>query len=613
MPSRKHTAKDGIRVIEVRIRNFRSLLAVDVKLDRITMLIGANNSGKTSFLEAMSAAMSIGRRVITEDDVYLDSKELKAPKDRVITIDILIRPTDREGNVLDNFPQGSYWTTLWGLAISQDENDNDFLGLRTQYKWSDEQGEYVLERRFLEDWPVDPVNWNGAKIKERGFLTAAQLEPMALYYMDAKRDIEDDLRRTGSFWRRLTSDLGLPEREIKAFEEALNKLNRKIVNKSDVLKHLKSNLDELYDIVSSNKSGIDVTPVARHLRDLGKAIDINFSTKGAQSFPLVRHGMGTRSLASLLVFRAYMTWRASRLKADAIHPMLALEEPEAHLHPQAQRALFAHIERIPGQLIISTHSPYVAGHSRIGDLRHFRKNDSRSHITQVDLGGLGDEDIRAIERRVLNTRGDILFARALLLFEGETEEQVLPIFAEKYWNANIHQLGIACVGVTGSGNYLPFLRLSTSFDVRWYILSDGETEAIKAVDAALTGIKTTRAKCPNVVTLPNGENFEKYIISSGYATEVEAMLAKVEGPTFVNDFIAKMHGQKVKKGTRDYKSAGGRNRALTDILIHGKTKYCKPLAQKIVSIPDQKRRFPLAIRTLLEQISKDHGLKVRRK
>ena len=153
MPSRKHTAKDGIRVIEVRIRNFRSLLAVDVKLDRITMLIGANNSGKTSFLEAMSAAMSIGRRVITEDDVYLDSKELKAPKDRVITIDILIRPTDREGNVLDNFPQGSYWTTLWGLAISQDENDNDFLGLRTQYKWSDEQGEYVLERRFLKIGP----------------------------------------------------------------------------------------------------------------------------------------------------------------------------------------------------------------------------------------------------------------------------------------------------------------------------------------------------------------------------------------------------------------------------------------------------------------------------
>src|SRR5207245_4952746 len=138
-------------------------------------------------------------------------------------------------------------------------------------------------------------------------LTATELESMAHYHMDAKRDIEDDIRRTVSFWRRLTSDLGLSARDIKAFEEALNTLNKKIVKKSDVLKHLKSNLDELYDIVSSNKSGVDVTPVARHLRDLGKGIDINFSTKGAQSFPLVRHGMGTRSLASLLVFRSYMT------------------------------------------------------------------------------------------------------------------------------------------------------------------------------------------------------------------------------------------------------------------------------------------------------------------
>lgn len=613
MPSRKRTANDGIRIIEVRVRNFRSLLSVDVSLDRITMLIGANNSGKTSFLEAMSAAMSVGRRVMTEDDVFLDTKELKAPKDRTIVIDILVRPTDRNGNVLESFPQGSYWTTLWGLGISQDENDNDFLGLRTQYKWNDEQGEYVLERRFLEDWPVDPMKWDQAKIKERSFVTAPQLEPMALYYMDAKRDIEDDLRRTGSFWRRLTSDLGLSQREIERFEDTLNRLNQKLVNRSEVLKHLKSNLDELYDIVSSNKSGIEVTPVARHLRDLGKGIDVNFSTKGAQSFPLVRHGMGTRSLASLLVFRAYMTWRAAHLKADAIHPMLALEEPEAHLHPQAQRALFTHIEKIPGQLIISTHSPYVASHSRIADLRHFQKIDSRSMVTQVDLNGLAEDDIRAIERRVLNTHGDILFARALLLFEGETEEQALPVFAERYWDAGIHQLGMACVGVTGAGNYLPFLRLCVSFDMHWYIFSDGETSAIQAVDAALKAINRTRANCPNVTVLPGGDDFEKYIISSGYSAEVESMLSKLEGATYVDDYIAKMHGQKSKKGTRDYKSAGGRDRALVDILRHSKTKYCKSLARKIVSIADPKRRFPPAIRTFLEQISKDHGLKLRRK
>ncbi len=40
-------------------------------------------------------------------------------------------------------------------------------------------------------------------------LDAAQIEPIALHYIDAKRDLEDDLRTRGSFWRRLTDDLGL--------------------------------------------------------------------------------------------------------------------------------------------------------------------------------------------------------------------------------------------------------------------------------------------------------------------------------------------------------------------------------------------------------------------
>ncbi|MEA3283263.1 MAG: AAA family ATPase [Euryarchaeota archaeon] len=50
----------GIKIIEVRIRNFRSLKEVNVSLDWLTVLIGENNSGKTSFLDALSAAIGAG-------------------------------------------------------------------------------------------------------------------------------------------------------------------------------------------------------------------------------------------------------------------------------------------------------------------------------------------------------------------------------------------------------------------------------------------------------------------------------------------------------------------------------------------------------------------------
>jgi putative ATP-dependent endonuclease of OLD family len=53
--------------------------------------------------------------------------------------------------------------------------------------------------------------------------------------------------------------------------------------------------------------------------------------------------MGTRSLASLFVFRAFVSWKRSKAdqESERLHPFLALEEPEAHLHPHAQRAVFS--------------------------------------------------------------------------------------------------------------------------------------------------------------------------------------------------------------------------------------------------------------------------------
>ncbi|OOP55831.1 MAG: hypothetical protein AYP45_12400 [Candidatus Brocadia carolinensis] len=354
----------GIRIVEVRVRNFRSLKSVDLSLNRLTLLIGPNNSGKTSFLEALFAAMGAGRRVLSSDDIYIKPNESSPPYNRSILIDVLIRPIKEDGTFSDTFPEGSYWLNLWRNGIAQDDNDNDFMAFRTKLTWKQESAEYSVERQFLREWISDSSKIEDAEIiSEAGTVSAKQLEPMALHFMDAKRDIDDDMRRQGSFWRRMTSDLGLSDEDIKSFEKILTNINEGIVKKSGVLKHLESALGDLYNVMSGEREGIELAPVARKLRDLTKGIDVNFTTKGSQAFPLIRHGMGTRSMASILVFRAFMKWRSLMAKEDAVHPMLALEEPEAHLHPQAQRALFGQIREIPGQVIISSHSPYVVFHA----------------------------------------------------------------------------------------------------------------------------------------------------------------------------------------------------------------------------------------------------------
>lgn len=600
--------ESGIRIVEVRVRNFRSLRSIDLTLSRLTVLIGANNSGKTSFLEALFAAMGAGRRVLSRDDIFINPDDVNFPQDRSIVIDVLIKPTDKQGKFCDNFPEGSYWLNLWRNGIAQDDNDNDLMAFRTRLRWRHESGEYNVERQFLREWVSDSSKMEDVEvISEAGAVSTKQLEPLALHFMDAKRDIDDDMKRQGSFWRRMTNDLGLSEGDIESFEKILTKINEEIVEKSGVLGHLKSTLDGLYSIMSGEREGVELAPIARKLRDLTKGIDVNFTTKGAQTFPLIRHGMGTRSMASILVFRAFMEWRSLLAKEDAVHPMLALEEPEAHLHPQAQRALFKQITEIPGQIMISTHSPYVAAHAEFDDLRHFRKEGAETSVTAIDLSDLKPDDLSKMKWKVLNTRGDMLFADALVLFEGETEEQAFPLFAQEYWGRNPNDMGINFIGVGGAGSYLPFLRLATSFGIDWYIFSDAEEKSLKNMSAALRKVSITDYKsCPQVIVLPEGKNYENYLVDEGYVDAIEVALNSYHDTgDYVAEFIDKMNNQKMKGGTeRNYKDDkdGGRKRALLDILKDGKTVYAEVIAREIVVLKERGRRIPGKIKELFDRI-----------
>ena len=112
-------AFSGIVITEVRVRNYRCLRSVDVELDLLTVLIGQNNAGKTSFLNALFAAIGAGQRIISSDDVFLQKTEVSAPKDRMIAIDILIRPTDDQGKIVDVFPREARGLNFGALAWSR--------------------------------------------------------------------------------------------------------------------------------------------------------------------------------------------------------------------------------------------------------------------------------------------------------------------------------------------------------------------------------------------------------------------------------------------------------------------------------------------------------------
>jgi putative ATP-dependent endonuclease of OLD family len=169
-------------------------------------------------------------------------------------------------------------------------------------------------------------------------------------------------------------------------------------------------------------------------------------------------------------------------------------------------------------------------------MRHFSKQGEETVVCRINLGTgqnrLTKEDLRKIDRQVMNTRGDMLFARALVFFEGDTEEQALPDFAEQRWKKHPNDLGCSFIGVGGNGNYLPFLRMAESFKIPWFIFSDGEAATVTAVNDALAAIAHNPIpNNPRAIVLPDGKNFEAYIVNNASKDLLITTIIKHEAKT----------------------------------------------------------------------------------
>lgn len=569
----------GIQITEVRVRNFRCLLSVDVYLDKLVVLLGANNAGKTSFLQALFAAIGAGQKTMNPEDIFLRHSDRTIPKDRAAVVDILIRATDGGENLIDDFPEGSPWVELWGQAVVADADEKDIVAIRATYQWSAVKGDYVLERRFLKGWNNDPAKWAETKpLEAGGVVTPAQIEPIALHFLDAQRDIAEDIKSRHSFFGKMVEDHGLSTENVGKIEKALSDINKDIVEGSAVFTHIQSHLEQFHETLACEKDGVSITPIARQLRDLSRGMDVILSTTGAPPFPLHHQGMGTRSLGTFFTFWAFTTWRQKQAKTSALHPLMAMEEPECHLHPQAQRALFRQIAQMPGQRIITTHSPHICALADIRAMRHFSKQGESTQVTQLSSDAtLTVEDIRKIDRQVMNTRGDMLFARALIFFEGETEEQALPDFAEKYWGKHPHDLGFSFVGVGGSTGYLPFLRMAEVFKLPWFVFSDGEANALKDLDKSLRQLGLDEsAKNPRIVFIPDGDDFETHIL------KVADLVALIDDEITRNAANAK-HEDALKKEWAGRSTADNRAELLRR-MYDKKTQYGSRLG-KLLAVP----------------------------
>ena len=612
----------GISISKVRIENFRSIENLELSLSMTNVLIGANNCGKSNFLKAINVALG-QNKIVSSEDIYVGKDEV-LDNTKCATIDIMLRPVDTTNKILSAF--SDFWigvfTEEW---ITTGDPIGDYVGIRTILQYDALKNDYIVVRKQITDWG-DSIS--SAGVSRRKAFTGDMNTYISAFYMDAQRDVVDDIKDRKSYFGRATSRVDLSQEKISEIERQLNDVNSQIVESIPALSQTATKIAAIASTVGAANGTIEIEPLARKMTDLHKGMDVIFRDGEAARLSVSQHGMGTRSWISFLTLGAYVDWEKQRLVEDdpesESYIMLTMEEPEAHLHPQAQQKLYSQLCKFSGQKIISTHSPSIVAQAELCDLIHFEKINGKTQAHSFNASNYTEEEKNRIKREVISSHGELLFAKAIVLCEGITEEQALPIYFQEKYGIDPTFCGINIIGIGGQ-NYKTFLSLIKNFHIHWYIFSDGESSTIRTVKKAVRDVFGTEIdQCDNVIILDNQEDYEKHLLNNGYENEIVEAICLIEGDTdFVSEYVrtrdhtvAGREKTSLPKCTvcqqfiyqdviRDYSGTEGLRNAIYDCCTakQAKAKYAIGVAEKIVSVSDESRRIPPKINSLLDAMS----------
>lgn len=602
----------SIQIDVVRICGFRGISNIEITLPRVTVLLGQNNAGKTSVIKALQLALGDYSRYLSDEDFHIGEDEKRQES---ITVDLRFIPIE-DNSRASEFSEA--WQQEFGDKIQAEADGKQFVAIRTIAKPDRVKGGYVVDRFHLDIWQNKEV-WQISRVNNKNRL-GKRLESIPFISIDAQRDIHNELKEKSSFIGRVLSSVEYDKKDVAELERMVAEVNKEAIEKSEPLKQLKNHLDNLNQSLEGSGQ-TELTPFPKKIRDLSKRFSMHFGESDKNSFSMEYHGMGTRSWASMLTVKAFteLLARNHEKEAEPFFPILAAEEPEAHLHPNAQRTLYKQLIDVPGQVIISTHSPYIAGLAELHEIKFLRKPENSVEVYQLRETFDGD-DLRKLKREVVHSRGELLFSKAIVLSEGETEEQALPELFEAYTGKHPFALGINFVGVNGSGaKYRPFLILAKDLNIPVYIFSDGENRTVNELKKNYEKIfGSTDIDNADNITILDGTDFEGYLLDQGFIDLIEQTIHEVAGEGSIDNWIKRKDRTPLKPSKsdkppckscnqpifeselRDYEGEDGRKRAILEILDSSKTLYAKAITENLIKLT--KEEFPDRVARFFRQI-----------
>ncbi len=434
---------------EVKIINFRQFKEITIPFSKgITAFVGKNDSGKTTIIDAIRIALT------TRD------KE-------VHWIQVEDFHTDTNGDIATTFSITCTFSDLThddsaAFAEILTYNPDETTSIVLNYS-ATRRSLLTSDRRWLDIKITNSTGNDGTKIvsEMRELLAATYLKPLR----DAEREMSagkssrlsqilsqiESIHDGNSFslamLKTLDNDsikelglVGLSDlfahhiKENKSIGEAKKNVNDKYLNE---LSFSNNKLTSNINFVSHINEEVRLRQVLERLEL--EEVD----SKG-------NIGLGSNNIL-------YMACELLLLDSEKEgFPILLIEEPEAHIHPQRQIRLINFLKKIvkktentsPVQIILTTHSPNLASTIPVENLVLITDNQAFSLAPEYTK--LKKEDYKFLERFLDTTKANLFFAHGVIVVEGIAEAILLPTIA-KLMGKDLTEHGVSIVNADGTG------------------------------------------------------------------------------------------------------------------------------------------------------------------